>query len=126
MRCFIFAKDFSSMKEFHPEIGFPSFAWLKENLASRAQIIFFRQMQEKYDNVVNIQHLSQNTLDKILDYIYTGVINVTEDNVYQLVESVDYTQIPGKRLCLFHNAVRLKLKANGSRDHALTIPWLVI
>jgi len=110
------------MKEFHPEIGFPSFAWLKENLASRAQIIFFRQMQEKYDNVVNIQHLSQNTLDKILDYIYTGVINVTEDNVYQLVESADYTQIPGKRLCLFHNAVRLKLKANGSRDHALTIP----
>jgi len=53
-------------------------------------------MREKYESVVDIRNMKQETLGSILDFIYTGYVTVTDDNVSDLLESSDYAQIESK------------------------------
>jgi len=66
-------------------------------------------MREKYEGVVDLKNMKQETLGSILDFIYTGFVGVTDDNVCDLLESSDYAQVNGKPLPFFHCDVALQL-----------------
>jgi len=53
-------------------------------------------MREKYEGVVDIGYMKQETLGSILDFIYTGCVRVTDENVCDLLESSDYAQVASK------------------------------
>jgi len=55
-------------------------------------MFYSNQMKEKYENVVNIRNLSLRTLGTVLDFVYTGVLEV-DDDVCHLLEAADYVQI---------------------------------
>ena len=58
--------------------------------------VVFVQMQEKYDSVNTITTVSGDILDGVIDYIYTGVAKLTEDNVYEMLDAAEFTQVAGK------------------------------
>jgi len=53
---------------------------------------------KKYENSIPIKNLSHKTLEDILDFVYTGVIVINDDNVCTLLEGADYANIAGNAL----------------------------
>jgi len=57
-------------------------------------------MKEKYENIVKIPNLNLHTLGSILDFVYTGLCGVDDENVCRLLEGADYVHITGINRCV--------------------------
>jgi len=54
------------------------------------------QMREKYEECVNVDSIASEMLENVLDFVYTGNIAVTEENVSDLLAIAEFTDIPSK------------------------------
>jgi len=52
-------------------------------------------MEEKYNKVAKIANISPKVLESILNFAYTGLVTVAEDNIWELLDAAEFTQIPG-------------------------------
>ena len=50
---------------------------------------------KKNENSVKLEKISSETLEIVLDYVYTGVANVTADNVLDLLDAAEFAQLEG-------------------------------
>jgi len=53
-------------------------------------------MKEKQDNVVNVDNISAEVMEVIVEFVYTGKISVTTQNALDLWIAADYLMIPSK------------------------------
>ena len=53
-------------------------------------------MKEKQDNKADVKGISVDTMETILNFIYTSEITITNYNVYDVLAAADYMQIPCK------------------------------
>ncbi|XP_076799380.1 kelch-like protein 12 isoform X1 [Clavelina lepadiformis] len=56
--------------------------------------MFTTEMKEKYETKAKIENVSLKIMEKILDFVYTAEIEVTFDDVYDLLAAADYMQVP--------------------------------
>nr|CAB3259866.1 kelch-like protein 20 [Phallusia mammillata] len=62
--------------------------------------MFSVEMKEKYDEVVSVENVPLERLENVLEFIYSGDIEVTEENMLEVLEDSEYTQIEGlKSFC---------------------------
>ena len=54
-------------------------------------------MREKKEGVVRLEEMSKASMEEVLDYLYTGHVEVTEENANQLFAQADYFMIPSLR-----------------------------
>lgn len=67
------------------------------------QKLFSSKMKESYESKVNISNVSAEIMEVILDFIYTSVLNISDDNVYDLLCAADYFQMQSiKDFCSFY------------------------
>lgn len=52
-------------------------------------------MQQNCGLQINVDEISPQRLENILEYIYCGDIHITEKNVYTLLEDSVYTEMTG-------------------------------
>jgi len=57
-------------------------------------------MQEKYENAAKLENISPGILEAVLDFAYTGTVNVTEDTVCELLDAAEFTQLQGTLIAL--------------------------
>ena len=62
-------------------------------------------MQERYGSVANIYGVSNDVMEKIINFMYTGTIKLTEDNVMEILVTSDYLQMDGEFLCIWVMAI---------------------
>ncbi|XP_076799689.1 kelch-like protein 23 [Clavelina lepadiformis] len=58
------------------------------------QNMFTLEMKEKQDNKADVKGISVDTMETILNFIYTSEITITNYNVYDVLAAADYMQIP--------------------------------
>jgi len=51
-------------------------------------------MKEKKEGEIRLEEMSKASIDEVLDYLYTGHVQVTEENANQLFAQADYFLIP--------------------------------
>ena len=62
--------------------------------------MFQTNMKERYDDTVEIKGVDATSLELLIDFIYTGKVCISQENVYQLLAASDYLQIDeAKCLC---------------------------
>jgi len=66
-------------------------------------------MREKYEGVVDIKNMKQDTLESILDFIYTGCARITDNNVFDLLENSDYAQVASKCEQVWHSVLKPRI-----------------
>ena len=68
------------------------------NILSAASPYFYKalnsNMKEKIEGVIRLDETSKAIMKGVLDYIYTGYVSVSEDNVYELFAKADYFDLP--------------------------------
>ena len=68
------------------------------NILSAASPYFYKalnsNMKEKIEGVIRLEETSKSIMEGVLDYIYTGYVSVSEDNVYELFAKADYFDLP--------------------------------
>ena len=68
------------------------------NILSAASPYFYKalnsNMKEKVEGVIRLDETSKAIMEGVLDYIYTGYVSVSEDNVYELFAKADYFDLP--------------------------------
>ena len=68
------------------------------NILSAASPFFYKalnsNMKEKIEGVIRLDETSKAIMEGVLDYIYTGYVSVSEDNVYELFAKADYFDLP--------------------------------
>ena len=68
------------------------------NILSAASPFFYKalnsNMKEKIEGVIRLEETSKAIMEGVLDYIYTGYVSVSEDNVYELFAKADYFDLP--------------------------------
>nr|CAB3259754.1 kelch-like protein 20 [Phallusia mammillata] len=69
--------------------------------------MFEVEMKEKYQDVVPVENIPHKRLERLLDFAYLGDIEVTEDNVVEVLEDAEYTQM--KELKVFCNNCILQM-----------------
>ena len=55
--------------------------------------MFKLQMRERYENIIEIETKDGTELKALIDFIYTGYINIDEQNVMNLLSGADYLQL---------------------------------
>ena len=55
-----------------------------------------QQMKEKHEKTACINGISVDTMETILSFIYTSEITITNYNVYDVLATADYMQIPSR------------------------------
>ncbi|XP_078490705.1 kelch-like protein 12 [Ciona intestinalis] len=56
-------------------------------------IMFNTEMEEKYKDVVELQAVDAESVEKLVDFMYTGKININTNNVCDLLAVSDFLQI---------------------------------
>ena len=85
--------------------------------------MFKCNMKEKYDHNVEIEKMDGNSLKNLINYIYAGNIDISEDNVMELLEAADYLQMEeAKRFCFEF----LKSKFDITKDNWLDMLKIAI
>ena len=68
------------------------------NILSAASPFFYKalnsDMKEKIEGVIRLEETSKAIMEGVLDYIYTGYVSVSEDNVYEVFAKADYFDLP--------------------------------
>ena len=68
------------------------------NILSAASPYFYKalnsNMKEKIEGVIRLEETSKSIMEGVLDYIYTGYVSVSEENVYELFAKADYFDLP--------------------------------
>ena len=68
------------------------------NILSAASPYFYKalnsNMKEKIEGVIGLEETSKSIMEGVLDYIYTGYVSVSEENVYELFAKADYFDLP--------------------------------
>ena len=68
------------------------------NILSAASPYFYKalnsNMKEKIEGVIRLEETSKAIMEGVLDYIYTGYVPLSEDNVYELFAKADYFDLP--------------------------------
>jgi len=54
------------------------------------------QMKEKYEKEIALQTVPAMSIDALLDFIYTGEINLNSDNAEDILSVASFSQTPGK------------------------------
>ncbi|XP_078494072.1 kelch-like protein 12 [Ciona intestinalis] len=63
--------------------------------------MFETEMEEKYKDVVELHDLDAESLEKLVDFMYTGKININTNNVCDLLAVSDFLKIHSvKKLCI--------------------------
>ena len=55
--------------------------------------MFTLPMRERYENIIQIETIDEKALQALIDFIYTGFINIDEQNVMNLLSGADYLQL---------------------------------
>ena len=55
--------------------------------------MFKLQMRERYENIIEIKTIDGRELRALIDFIYTGSINIDEQNVMNLLSGAEYLQL---------------------------------
>ena len=55
--------------------------------------MFKLQMRERYENIIEIKSIDGRELRALIDFIYTGSIDIDEQNVMKLLSGADYLQL---------------------------------
>ncbi|KAL9959704.1 hypothetical protein ACROYT_G033050, partial [Oculina patagonica] len=55
---------------------------------------FNSDMKEKKEGVVRLKETSKAVMEKVLDYLYTGHVEITKENAYELYVQADFLLIP--------------------------------
>ena len=63
--------------------------------------MFRCEMKEKYEKQVNIQNVDGKAATILIDYMYTGSINIDDENVIKLLAAADYLQMQDVKLFCF-------------------------
>ena len=68
------------------------------NILSAASPFFYKalnsNMKEEIEGVIRLEETSKAIMEGVLDYIYTGYVSVSEENVYELFAKADYFDLP--------------------------------
>ena len=57
-------------------------------------------MKEKKEGVIRLEETSKAVMEEVLEYLYTGHVDINEDNAFDLLAAADYFLIPSlKALC---------------------------
>lgn len=57
-------------------------------------------MREKQEGVIRLVEKRKALIELVVEYLYTGIVSITLDNVFDLIEASDYLMISSlKRLC---------------------------
>ena len=68
------------------------------NILSAASPFFYKalnsNMREKIEGVIRLEETSKAITEGVLDYIYTGYVSVSEENVFELFAKADYFDLP--------------------------------
>ena len=51
-------------------------------------------MKEKKEGVIRLEHMSKTMMELVLNYLYSGRVEVTKENSYELLAQADYFLIP--------------------------------
>nr|XP_018671835.1 kelch-like protein 12 isoform X1 [Ciona intestinalis] len=63
--------------------------------------MFNTEMEEKYKDVVELQAVDAESVEKLVDFMYTGKININTNNVCDLLAVSDFLQMLSvKKLCI--------------------------
>jgi len=57
------------------------------------ETMFFSKMKEQYENQTNLYGISKKIMENILDFIYTGIVEITSENVYEVMEAANFLSI---------------------------------
>ncbi|XP_076804338.1 kelch-like protein 12 [Clavelina lepadiformis] len=93
-------RDRNNLKEFcDVTICIDSHEWPVHRCVIAVVSHFFRkmlttEMKEKQQGKINIQTIEIQTMDSIIDFIYTCKITVTMSNVLQLLYAAEFMQVP--------------------------------
>ena len=52
-------------------------------------------MKEKKEGVIRLENTSKAVMEELIDYLYTGHVDVTQHNAFDLLEMADFFVIPG-------------------------------
>jgi len=55
--------------------------------------MFFSEMKEQNQHQANMDGIKKDVMEFILDFFYTGFIQITRDNVYEVMEAANYLDI---------------------------------
>nr|CAB3259739.1 kelch-like protein 20 [Phallusia mammillata] len=55
--------------------------------------MFTIEMKEKYKGIVNIEQIPPDRLENIIKFIYSGQIKITEENMLDVLDDAEYTEI---------------------------------
>ena len=53
------------------------------------------EMKEKNEGVIRLKGTSKAVMEKVLDYLYTGHVEITKENAYELFEQAEFFLLPG-------------------------------
>ncbi|XP_078491060.1 actin-binding protein IPP-like [Ciona intestinalis] len=63
--------------------------------------MFYTEMEEKYKDAVEVHAVDAESVEKLVDFMYTGKININTNNVCDLLAVSDFLQIPSvRKLCI--------------------------
>ncbi|XP_078485853.1 kelch-like protein 12 [Ciona intestinalis] len=63
--------------------------------------MFNTEMKEKYKDVVEVHGVDAESVEKLVDFMYTGKININTNNVCNLLAVSDFLQMPSvRKLCI--------------------------
>nr|CAB3259781.1 kelch-like protein 20 [Phallusia mammillata] len=55
--------------------------------------MFTIEMMEKYSGIVNIEGIPPDRLENLIEFIYSGKIKITEENMLDVLDDAEYTEI---------------------------------
>ena len=94
-------------------------------------------MKEKKEGIIRFEEISKASMEELLDYFYTGHVEITKENAFKLFKRADYFLIPSLKtlstkfilqsldltncLLVFHDAIKYQWKEllYGARDFIL-------
>jgi len=53
-------------------------------------------MQEKYNNAVTLENTGADVMDCMVDFIYTGKLDINRQNAVEILVAADYLRIESK------------------------------
>ena len=69
------------------------------NVLSAASPFFFKllqsDMKENREGIVRFEEISGGVMEDVLEFIYTGIVEVTQENSKDLIAAANYLFIPG-------------------------------
>ena len=56
------------------------------------------EMKEKKEGIIRLKDTSKALMEEVLEYLYTGHVNISDKNAYELMAVADYLLIPSLKL----------------------------